>query len=230
MKRLNRLWMAGLIVAALFALVPAIASAHEHRDVADGKYSMEVGFLDEPAFTSVKNGLDLRVSAPTGGTPAPSSNEEEEGTPVEGLEKTLKAEVIYGDQKMDLTLEPAFGAPGAYEAWFFPMAAGDYSFHIYGDIEGTAIDETFTSSPEGFSSVLDRAQYEFPKASGSTSTGNAIGSVTTGGGDIGNGPLIGGIVLAAIAGGAGLVVCQRILSARRQPARQSVVASADARL
>jgi hypothetical protein len=230
MKRLNRLWMAGLIVAALLAFVPAVASAHEHRDVAGGKYSMVVGFLDEPAFTTVKNGLDLRVSTEPAGTPTPTSDEDTGGTPVEGLEKTLKAEVIYGDQKMDLTLEPAFGAPGAYEAWFFPMAAGDYSFHIYGDIEGTAIDETFTSSPEGFSSVLDRAQYEFPKASGSTSTGNAIGSVTAGGGDIGNGPLIDGIVLAAIAGAAGLVVCQRILSARRQPARQSVVASADARL
>jgi hypothetical protein len=228
MKRLNRLWMAGLIVTALFAFVPAIALAHEQRDVADGKYSMEVGFLDEPAFTSVKNGLDLRVSATTGDSATPSSNEEAEGTPVEGLEKTLKAEVIYGDQKMDLALEPASSA-GAYEAWFFPMAAGDYSFHIYGDIEGTAIDETFTSSPEGFSSVLDRALYEFPKASGSTSSGNAIGSVTAGGDDVGNGTLMGGIVLAAIAGAAGVVVCQRILSARRQPVRQQV-ARTDARL
>ncbi|MFL5759693.1 MAG: hypothetical protein ACJ789_08140 [Thermomicrobiales bacterium] len=230
MQRLNRLWVAGLMVAAVFALVPAMASAHEHRDVAGGKYSMVVGFLDEPAFTTVKNGLDLRVSATTGGTPTPTSDEEVEGTPVEGLEKTLKAEVIYGDQKMDLTLEPAFGAPGAYEAWFFPMAAGDYSFHIYGDIEGTAIDETFTSSPEGFSSVIDRAQYEFPKASGSTSTGNAIGSVTTGGGADGAGMLIGGMLLAVIAGASGLLVVQRALSARRQTSRRPAVARADAKL
>lgn len=230
MQRLNRLWVAGLMVAAVFALVPAMASAHEHRDVASGKYSMVVGFLDEPAFTTVKNGLDLRVSATTGGTPTPTSDEEVEGTPVEGLEKTLKAEVIYGDQKMDLTLEPAFGAPGAYEAWFFPMAAGDYSFHIYGDIEGTAIDETFTSSPEGFSSVIDRAQYEFPKASGSTSTGNAIGSVTTGGGADGAGMLIGGMLLAVIAGASGLLVVQRALSARRQTSRRPAVARADAKL
>ena len=216
MKRLNRLWIAGLMVATLMALAPALASAHEHRDVAGGKYTMIVGFLDEPAFTTVKNGLDLRVSATTAGTPTPTSDDEAAGTPVEGLEKTLKAEVIYGDQKMDLTLEPAFGAAGAYEAWFFPMAAGDYSFHIYGDIEGTAIDETFTSSPEGFSSVLDRAQYEFPKASGSTSTGAAIGSVSSGSSIGGNGTLIGAFSLAAIAGAAGLVVLQRTLSARRR--------------
>jgi hypothetical protein len=215
MNRLNRLGIAGLMVATLLALAPALASAHEHRDVGDGKYSMEVGFLDEPAFTTVKNGLDLRVSATTGGTPTPTSDEEAEGTPVVGLEKTLKAEVIYGDQKMDLTLEPGSSA-GAYEAWFFPMAAGDYSFHIYGDIEGTAIDETFTSSPEGFSSVLDSAQYQFPKASGSTSTGAAISSVSSGSSIGGNGTLLGALSLAAIAGAAGLVVLQRTLSARRR--------------
>jgi hypothetical protein len=230
MNRLNRLCMAGVMIAALFTLAPAIASAHEHRDVAGGKYSMVVGFLDEPAFTTVKNGLDLRVSTQPAGTPTPTSDEDTGGTPVEGLEKTLKAEVIYGDQKMDLMLEPAFGAPGAYEAWFFPMAAGDYSFHIYGDIEGTDIDETFTSSPEGFSSVLDRAQYEFPKASGSTSTTNAIGSVTSGNGGGGNGTLIGGIILAAIAVATGLAVVQRALSARLQTSRRPAIARVDAQL
>jgi len=230
MKQLNRLWMAGVIVAALFAFAPALVSAHEHRDVAGGKYTMIVGFLDEPSFTTVKNGLDLRVSAATSGTPTPTSDEEAGGTPVEGLEKTLKAEVIYGDQKMDLTLEPAEGAAGAYEAWFFPMAAGDYSFHIYGDIEGTPIDETFTSGPDTFSSVLDRAQYEFPKSSGSTSTGNAIGSITSGGSDGDNGMLIGGIVLAAIAGASGMIVAQRALSARHRNSRRPSVAAAEAKL
>jgi hypothetical protein len=225
MQRFNQLWLAGFIVAALFVLAPALASAHEHRDVADGKYTLVVGFLDEPAFTSVKNGLDLRVTAASAGTPA--EGEEAVGTPVEGLEATLKAEVIYSDQKRDLPLEPAFGAPGAYESWFFPMAAGDYSFHIYGEIEGTPIDETFTSSPEGFSSVEDRALYEFPSASGSTTGGVAIGSVSSGG-DAGTGTLIGGIVLAAIAGAAGLAVVQRTLVGRKLAKGQPSVARADA--
>jgi hypothetical protein len=223
MHRLNRLWLAGFMLAALLALVPTLASAHERRDVADGQYTLVVGFLDEPAFTTVKNGLDLRVTQASGATPA--EGEEAQATPVEGLEATLKAEVIYGDQRRDLPLAPAFGAPGAYESWFFPMAAGDYSFHIYGEIEGTAIDETFTSSPEGFSAVEDRAAYEFPSASGSTS-GGAIGGVTSGG-DAGSGTLIGGMVVAAIACAAGCVVVQRA-HGRRIPRRRSPVARADA--
>src|SRR5215211_6984239 len=225
MHRFNRLWLAGFIVAALFALAPTLASAHEQRAVADGEYTLVVGFLDEPAFTSVKNGLDLRVTAAPAGTPA--EGEEAEGVPVEGLEATLKAEVIYSDQKRDLPLEPAFRDPGAYESWFFPMAAGDYSFHIFGEIEGTPIDETFTSSPEGFSSVEDRALYEFPSASGLTTDGGAIASVTSGG-DAGTGTLIGGIVLAAIAGAAAFAVVQRSLFGRKGSPRRTSATRADA--
>jgi hypothetical protein len=227
MQRFNRLWLAGFFVAALLALGPSIASAHESRDVADGQYTFVVGFLDEPAFTTVKNGLDLRVTAAPEGTPA--EGEEAEGVPVEGLEATLKAEVIYGDQRRDLTLEPAFRDPGAYESWFFPMAAGDYSFHIYGDINGTPIDETFTSSPEGFSAVEDRALYEFPSAAGSTTDGGAIGSVTSGG-NAGVGTLIGGIVLAAIAGAAGLAAVQRALGGRRIVRQRPATAPVNNRL
>jgi hypothetical protein len=90
-------------------------------------------------------------------------DEEEAGEPVVGLDQTLKAEVIFGDQKMELTLEPRWQTPGAYDAYFFPTAAGDYTFHIFGEIEGTAVDESFTSSPEGFSSVEAREELEFPK-------------------------------------------------------------------
>jgi hypothetical protein len=158
------------VLVLFFGMVPSGASAHEHRDVADGQYSLVVGFLDEPAFTGEKNGLDLRVAKHDPAAAGAETTEgeeavEEEGTPVVGLEDTLKAEVIYGDQKMELTLEPRFQAPGAYDAHFFPTAAGDYTFRIYGDIEGAAIDETFTSSPEGFSSVQAREDLEFPKAS-----------------------------------------------------------------
>ena len=75
----------------------------------------------------------------------------------------MQAEVLYGDQSMPLTLIPAFDEPGVYTAMFFPMAEGDYTFRIFGEIEGIAIDETFTSSPEGFAAVESREPYEFPK-------------------------------------------------------------------
>ena len=96
-------------------------------------------------------------------TPAAESGEEGEGAPVLGLADTLQAEVIYGDQTMALELRPVFSEPGAYNGFFFPMAEGDYTFRIFGEIEGNPVDETFTSSPEGFHGVEPREPLEFPK-------------------------------------------------------------------
>lgn len=46
---------------------------------------------------------------------------------------------------------------------FFPTAAGGYTFHISGTIEGNAIDESFTSKPDGgFSPVNELSGGQFP--------------------------------------------------------------------
>jgi hypothetical protein len=155
-------------VAAAVALMPLVASAHEQRDVDNGKYTLLVGFLNEPTVTGQWNSLDLRVAdnsqpaTPIAGASGGGDEDALTGAPVTGLESTLQVEVIFGDKKKTLTLEPRFGVPGAYNAYLIPTAAGDYSFHIFGTINGDAIDETFTSSPQGFSSVEDAANYQFP--------------------------------------------------------------------
>lgn len=122
------------------------ASAHEEREVGDDTF--EVGFLDEPVYSGQKSGVDLQVSLG--------------GEPVEGLEETLQAEVTFEGQTRDLEISPRFGLPGAYRSVFFPTAAGPYTFHIFGEIDGEAIDETFTSGPETFSEVADVAGGQFP--------------------------------------------------------------------
>ena len=134
------------LAAAVLITLPAVAIAHEQRDV--GEYSFVVGMLDEPVFVGTESGLDLRVSR----------GEE----PVEGLEETLQAEVIYQDQRRELSISPRFGDPGAYRSVFFPTAAGPYTFHIFGTIEGNEIDESFTSGPEGFDEVREASSAQFP--------------------------------------------------------------------
>src|SRR5215218_5712831 len=131
MQHITRFLRVALIALAITAVLPSLASAHEQRDVAGGKYHFVVGWLDEPAYTGFKNSLDLRISDPTKPTPAAG---ETATNGIEGLETTLQAEVIYGDQKKTLTLDPRFRTPGAYNAWIVPMAGGDYSFHIFGTI------------------------------------------------------------------------------------------------
>lgn len=179
MRIMVRLFALFVAVAVAASLTGSRASAHEVRVVGDGQYELVVGFLDEPAFVGEKNGLDLRVSklpvpgeaTPEAGGATPVAGGEVETTPVEGLESTLQAEVIYGDQRLALTLDTVYNEPGAYASHFFPMAEGDYSFHITGTIEGLAIDETFTSGPETFSPIQPRL--EFPATTAGVSKDTA---------------------------------------------------------
>jgi len=143
----TRIGRAAVLGAMLTALVGVgVASAHESREV--GAYTFSVGFLDEPVFSGQKSGLDLRVAR----------GEE----PVEGLEETLEAEVTFAGQSRTLEISPVFNQPGAYRSVFFPTAAGPYTFHIFGEVEGQAVDESFTSGPETFSEVQDVAGGQFP--------------------------------------------------------------------
>ncbi len=73
--------------------------------------------------------------------------------------------MIFSDQQVSLPMESKWGDPGHYVAYFIPTQPGDYSFHVTGEIDGVAIDETFTAGPETFSTVTPREELEFPKAS-----------------------------------------------------------------
>jgi hypothetical protein len=141
-----------VLVAVSLGLCLAIAGpvlAHEGREVAG--YDMEVGMINEPVFTGDKSGLEFSVF--------------KDDQPVEGLEATLSAEVVFqGGAPRSLPLSARWGEPGWYQSVFYPTAAGPYTFHIHGTIEGTAIDETFTASSDGFGEVQAVTSGQFPTA------------------------------------------------------------------
>ncbi len=167
MKHFHRLLASMGLVVALGLMVPMIVSAHESRKVDSNKYQFVVGWLNEPAFSGVLNSVDLSVyNLAANATPAASSDGGDDaplGTPVDGLVDTLKVDVVSGDKKMTLDLQPRFKQPGKYSGYVIPTVAGDYSFHIYGTINGDAIDETFTSGPNTFGSVIDAKTIQFPQ-------------------------------------------------------------------
>jgi hypothetical protein len=150
MKNRKPLALAAAIALALVVslLSVGIALAHEQRTV--GKYQFVVGFINEPAYVGLPNGLDLRIS------------NKDSGKPVEGLEKTLQAEFIFGSKTMPLTVRARFGQPGAYTADLVPTKAGTYIFHIFGDVEGQKVDEKFESGPGRFNDVQDMTALQFP--------------------------------------------------------------------
>jgi hypothetical protein len=193
-KRIGRATVLGAVLATLVGIGAAVA--HESRDV--GGYTFTVGFLNEPVYSGDKSGLDLRVS----------QGEE----PVEGLEETLAATVAFGAQTRDLEISAVFGEPGAYRSVFFPTAAGPYTFRITGTLDGTQIDESFTSGPDTFSEVRDVTAGQFPVAFPATAdivrdAEAGAGAVTT-------------ATIALVLGGLGLVaalVAMGLALARRRP-------------
>jgi hypothetical protein len=142
----GRVRIAAAAAVLLASAVAGTASAHEARTVAG--YDLEVGFINEPVYVGDKSGLEFFVH--------------KGDAPVEGLEKTITAQVVYQGQTRDLPVSARDGDPGAYESAFIPTAAGPYTFHLTGMIEGHAIDEQFTSSPTGFDEVRDQAAGQFP--------------------------------------------------------------------
>nr|BBH90958.1 hypothetical protein KTC_57090 [Thermosporothrix sp. COM3] len=149
--------VAALLAVTLMTFASRPASAHGGREV--GKYYFTVGFLDEPAYAGLKNGLDLTICD------GECKYTMKEGSrvisnPVEGLEKSLKAEVsMGGSAPLALTLEPRYMNPGKYAAYFIPSKAGAYTFHIFGAINGQKVDEKFTSGIDHFSEVEEIAHY-----------------------------------------------------------------------
>ena len=187
------------VVAAgsvLMAVTPALA--HEQRMVAG--YAFEVGFINEPVYVGQRSGLELMVT--------------KADRPVEGLEKTLKAEVIYEAKHVDLLLLAREAQPGAYASVFIPTAAGSYTFHIFGTVEGQSVNERFTSSPTGFNEVQEAASGQFPLQ---FPTQAELASEAKQGSDA-----AGQVTIALTFGAAGLVVGLIALgvarAARRRPA------------
>jgi len=150
-RRMHIPFTLALVATALLAgMSPALA--HVEIDIGDGKYVMEVGFRDEPAYLGQPNALSLSVEQyATGGT-----------EPVNDLAATLSAEVSKDGQVKNLSLVPV--GDGEYEAAFVPTAAGDYTFHITGTIGQATVDESVTSGPTTFDSVESLAAIEFPQS------------------------------------------------------------------
>jgi len=150
MSRLLATVAAVAVVVSSFAINTNIALGHERRAV--GPYTFVVGWINEPAYVNAANGLSLDVT------------ETSSSRPVEGLAKTLQAEVIVGGgaKKLSLDLTADEETPGHYAGSFIPTKTGDYIFHIFGTTGSTKVDERFESGPNTFDGVASTDSLQFP--------------------------------------------------------------------
>jgi hypothetical protein len=138
----------GILVLSLVSVTPQ-AFAHQRQlyTIGDQDYLIVIGSLNEPVFVDDKSGVELRVLRADPNNPMNSSAEG--AVPVEGLEETVQVEIGAGNNTKVLQLEPAFGEPGAYEASFYPTVATTYTYRLFGTINNTPVDLTFTCAPTG---------------------------------------------------------------------------------
>jgi hypothetical protein len=181
------------IVVSSFAVNTNLALGHERRVI--GPYTFVVGWINEPAYVNVINSLDLTVTETTG------------AKPVEGLDKTLKAELTFGGTTtaQPLALAARFGLPGHYSGYVLPTRVGDYTFHITGAVGTMNIDEKFESGPGRFGAIESTDPLQYPaKVVSNTDLAARLDQLQT--------LVIAGIVLgglALLASAAGLVMRRR---------------------
>jgi hypothetical protein len=156
-----------IVLPGLLALaLPFVASAHEMATykIGGSMYQMVIGSLNEPVAVDDKTGVDLTVSKCFTAACAPTMNSDGDmdgpaGTPVDGLDQTLKVTLAAGGQKKTMALAPQYGADGKYTAPFYPTVATTLSYELTGTINNTPVDLTFTCIPEGTpKAALDKTE------------------------------------------------------------------------
>jgi len=145
------------LVASAFAvmLVAGVADAHIVKTF--GKYTVALGWVHEPTYVGEQNAVQVVIKDAAGKAVTDLNDGD------------LKVTVSVGGKTSDPldllnTFDPdtGLGIPGDYEAPLIPTAPGDYTFHLSGTIDGTAVDETATSSDATFNSVVDATGIQFP--------------------------------------------------------------------
>lgn len=143
-----------LIMATILTVaLPQLALAHGHTSflINEKVYSFVVGSLNEPVAVDDKTAVDVRVTSMShhAHEEAEMSGMEHVGTPVVGLDKTLKVELIAGEKKKVLDISPAYNDLGAYRAYFIPTVQTTLAYRLFGMIDNVPFDYTFTCNPAG---------------------------------------------------------------------------------
>lgn len=113
-----------LVLILAFSLVTSVSA---HQTVTVGDYSVEYGWLNEPAVSGQPNAVVINLTLTSATQPADVDV------------SALKIEALFGGQTKVLTLQPlAENTPGQFIAPITPMRPGKYTIHLSGNIGATA--------------------------------------------------------------------------------------------
>jgi hypothetical protein len=197
----------------LLATAPS-AWAHTHRVVTIDGQQVEfvIGWVNEPAYAGEINFVDFWAHYINSTCPQGTVST---ACPVYGLDQNLQVQVLLGGQLEVLQFSPNLSNDvppvfyGEYTAPLTPTVPGTISFRVFGNISGTAVNETFACGPTTFECVDPASEIQFPTqiSSGSdlqTALSNAQSQITNMQTQITN--LQSQVQNAYLIGGAGIVV------------------------
>lgn len=162
-----------IVAGTLLALATSFAVASAHYVFTAGKYRVAIGWQFEPAggtdtYVGSPNAIQVFVDVPSGSNPI--------GAPV----STLNQDCTHPDFQVTVTVGTTTSSPfcpvplynsdtgngklDEYDYAVIPTVVGTYTFHIFGTINGTPIDQKVTSGPTTFNSIADSSSVEFPVA------------------------------------------------------------------
>ncbi len=147
---------AALVPLLALLAMPLAAGAHETQmfEINGKTYQFVIGSLNEPIVVDDKTGVDLRISEVTH-RDHEAGDHHEVGNAVAGLENSLKVELIAGDKKKTLSLSPVYNTPGFYKATFYPTVATKLTYRVFGELNGTPVDLSFSCHPGGHAEGAD---------------------------------------------------------------------------
>ena len=147
----------------LLLIIPGFfGNAFAHTLDSVGEYRLEIGWMNEPVVSKETNGIELSVSHLE---PRLELKDQKFKDGIYGLEKSLKIQLVFKDEKIILLLSPDHNIPGKYYAFVNPTISGYYQANILGKIGETPI--SLSMHPP---KVEERTYIEFPKPSDITLT------------------------------------------------------------
>jgi hypothetical protein len=159
---MNKIYLmfVGAIIAVSMLAAPVLQMSYAHQralfDIGGKDYLFVIGSANEPLYVDDKTAATLDAYWPNASDP---TNSRANGTqPITGLENMLKVEILAGDKNMTSNLDPAFGEVGKYESeTFYPTVQTTFDYRIYGNINGTNFDVTFSCQPGGETAPSDNS-------------------------------------------------------------------------
>lgn len=118
-----------IVVSVLVGILFVVGVASAHQTITVGDYTVEYGWVSEPAVVGQPNAVVINITSNISSTAQIDTS-------------AFTIQVVFGPQTKQLTLQPlGENTPGQFIAPITPMLPGVYTVHLGGNIGTTAFNK-----------------------------------------------------------------------------------------